>query len=260
MRDTQRQTQATTRRPPTCKPHLRSSEGGVLSKGCPRFEKCTHSKSGPERRQPERRQPEPRRPERRQPDDANLSGANLYSQPARRQPERRQPARDLPEPDILLGPFSTTSRGLFVADTGLGKTNVAMAVAFAMTDGQTFLHWSCKRPARVLFIDGEMSKRLLRRRIRDATKRCVAATDDLYFLSREDVEMMPPLNTTEGTAVYRHVHRPDRRRGFRVFRQHSIAACRRHEGRRKLATDLAVDTSPDSPVRYRANVDTSHGT
>ena len=106
--------------------------------------------------------------------------------------------RDLPEPDILLGPFSTTSRGMFVADTGLGKTNVAMATAFAMASGQKFLHWSCQRPARVLFIDGEMSKRLLRRRIRDATARSGRIPAGLYFFSREDFETMPPLNTAQG--------------------------------------------------------------
>ena len=107
-------------------------------------------------------------------------------------------SRDLPEPDILLGPFSTTSRGLFVADTGLGKTNVAMGAAFAMASGQPFLHWSCKRSARILFIDGEMSKRLLKRRIRDAVNRCGAIPEGLYFLSRDDVETMPSLNSPEG--------------------------------------------------------------
>lgn len=108
--------------------------------------------------------------------------------------------RDISEPDILLGPFSTTSRGMFVADTGLGKTNVAMAIAFAMASGQPFLHWNSHRPARVLFIDGEMSKRLLRSRIRDEAKRCGQIPETLFFVSSDDVEDMPPLNTAQGQA------------------------------------------------------------
>jgi hypothetical protein len=89
---------------------------------------------------------------------------------------------------------------MFVADTGLGKTNFAMAVAFAMASGQSFLHWNSYRPVRVLFIDGEMSKRLLRSRIRDAVKRCGQIPETLYFVSCDDVEDMPPLNIDEGQA------------------------------------------------------------
>ena len=44
--------------------------------------------------------------------------------------------RDIPDADLLLGPFSTTSRGLFSADTGLGKTNFCMALAAAMAEGR----------------------------------------------------------------------------------------------------------------------------
>jgi hypothetical protein len=60
--------------------------------------------------------------------------------------------RDLTEPDFLLGQFiSTTSRMLLVAPTGLGKTNLAMAVGAAIADGADFLHWiGCGRQRHVL--------------------------------------------------------------------------------------------------------------
>ena len=106
--------------------------------------------------------------------------------------------RDLPEPDLLLGPFSTTSRGMLVADTGIGKTNIAIAMAFAMAGGQPFLHWTGYRTARILFIDGEMSRRLLRARIRDAARRAGAVPENLYFLCRDDLPDMPPLNSRAG--------------------------------------------------------------
>lgn len=107
-------------------------------------------------------------------------------------------SRDIPEPDLLLGPFSTTTRAMFVADTGLGKTNFAMAVAFHMAGNKNFLHWKTLRSARVLFIDGEMSKRLLRSRIRDAARRFNGNPEGLRFLCRDDCEDMPPLNTSAG--------------------------------------------------------------
>jgi hypothetical protein len=109
-------------------------------------------------------------------------------------------ARDIPEPDILLGPFSTTSRGMFVANTGLGKTNLAMAIAFAMAAGQSFLHWTNHRAARALFIDGEMSRRLLRSRIREAVNRCGQIPDELHFISCDEIDGMAPLNTEGGQA------------------------------------------------------------
>jgi hypothetical protein len=110
-------------------------------------------------------------------------------------------ARDIPEPDLLLGPFSTTSRTLMVADTGLGKTNLCLAMAFAMALGQPLLHWAAGRRARVLFIDGEMSKRLVKARLRDAVRRAGGVMPEtLYVLSRDAVEDLPPLNTPEGQA------------------------------------------------------------
>src|SRR5271169_3531487 len=74
--------------------------------------------------------------------------------------------QDIPAPDFLLGEIlSTTSRALFVATTGLGKTNFAIALGMASAAGDNFLHWRAgEGPRRVLFIDGEMSRRLIRRR------------------------------------------------------------------------------------------------
>jgi len=110
-------------------------------------------------------------------------------------------ARDLPLPDFLLGAWlSTTSRVICNAPTGLGKTLLLMALAFAVAAGRDFLHWRGIRPARVLFIDGEMSRRLLKQRIADEANRSGERPAGLHFLSHEDVEL-PPLNTPEGRAI-----------------------------------------------------------
>src|SRR5262245_48080157 len=74
--------------------------------------------------------------------------------------------RDLPEPDFLLGQWlTTTTRCLMYGPTGLGKTMVGFAIAMRACVAAGFLHWSGVRPCRVLYIDGEMSRRLLRKRL-----------------------------------------------------------------------------------------------
>lgn len=109
--------------------------------------------------------------------------------------------RDLPPPDFLLGELlSTTTRAMLVGPTGLGKTMVGLALGLALTQGPgDFLHWKIPRQARGLYVDGEMSRRLMKRRIIDEVRRQAAATHaPLFILSREDFPDMPPLNTPEG--------------------------------------------------------------
>jgi hypothetical protein len=76
--------------------------------------------------------------------------------------------RHLPEPEFISGRWlTTTSRVLVVAPTGLGKSLLLIALAMAIAAGRGFLHWVEGRPAKVLYIDGEMSARLLKRRLTD---------------------------------------------------------------------------------------------
>jgi hypothetical protein len=110
-------------------------------------------------------------------------------------------SRDLPPPDRLMGEWiTTTSRILISADTGLGKTNLGMALGAHSAAAISFLHWQAHRPARVLYIDGEMSRRLFKQRIADATRRLGLSPSGLFLFSREDVENFQPLNTPVGTA------------------------------------------------------------
>jgi hypothetical protein len=70
--------------------------------------------------------------------------------------------RDLPKPDFIMGNWlTTTTRVLMTAATGLGKTNFGLALAQRSGVGADFLHWKARRACRVLYIDGEMSRRLL---------------------------------------------------------------------------------------------------
>src|SRR5262249_1018394 len=59
-------------------------------------------------------------------------------------------------------------------------------------------HWRMERPRRVLYVDGEMSRRLLKQRVEDATRRLAVSPPGLHILSHEDVEDFQPLNTEAG--------------------------------------------------------------
>jgi hypothetical protein len=110
-------------------------------------------------------------------------------------------ARDLPAPDFIMGSWlSTTTRGLLVGPTGLGKTNLALALALHIAVGRDFLHWRGQRSCKVLYIDGEMSRRLFKQRIEDAVNRLGERPAGFHALSHEDVEKFAPLNTRAGRA------------------------------------------------------------
>jgi hypothetical protein len=118
---------------------------------------------------------------------------------------------DIPEPDRLLGDLITrTTRMFLVGRTGLGKTLLGLAIAAGVASGQGFLHWLSSRPARVLYIDGEMPAELIKPRAADAMRRLGVAipVENLLIFGRdieaEAMRICPslppfgPLNTDEG--------------------------------------------------------------
>lgn len=120
-------------------------------------------------------------------------------------------ARDIPEPDRLLGDLlTTTARVFLVGRTGLGKTLLGLAIAAGIASGTGFLHWRSDRPARVLYLDGEMPAELIKPRARDAIRRLgveIPAGNLLIFgrdIEKEARSICPnlppfaPLNTEEG--------------------------------------------------------------
>lgn len=118
---------------------------------------------------------------------------------------------DIPPETRFLGDLITdTSRVFIVGGTGLGKTQIAHAMAAGIATGEGFLHWRCDRPARVLLIDGEMSRSLIKDRIGSAIRRATAAVPSgnlaVYALDRSEdfakqfpgLGLFEPLNTTPG--------------------------------------------------------------
>jgi hypothetical protein len=108
-------------------------------------------------------------------------------------------ARELPMRDRLLGSiFTTTTRAMLSAKTGLGKTQLGFAFGFAMTSGRDFCHWKVRRRCRVLIVDGEMSVELVKERLADAERRIGQRPEKLFMLCKEDAANMPTLDTEEG--------------------------------------------------------------
>lgn len=142
------------------------------------------------------------------PDDyGGTSGAEVEERPKRPPMTIAEWAeRNLPDPDFILGNWlSTTCRVVLNAATGIGKTNFALALAMHVAAGRDFLHWRGRRKCRVLYIDGEMSRRLLKQRIADAAQRLGEVPEGFHAVSHEDIENFAPLNTPAGQKQIEHL-------------------------------------------------------
>jgi RecA-family ATPase len=109
-------------------------------------------------------------------------------------------SRPLPERDYLLGHvICTTSRVLLFGDTGVGKTLLAADIAGATAAGQSFLGWQGRRPATVMYLDGEMPAETFKERMQLIAAQ-YGADLPLYGYCRDALSAgeMPPLNTPEG--------------------------------------------------------------
>lgn len=112
----------------------------------------------------------------------------------------------LPEREMLLFPF-LLSQGLCLlyAKRGVGKTHIALGIAYAVATGGKFLKWTAPHPKKVLYIDGEMSALAMQERLRRiSVMEDVQPPDPSYLrLITPDLqeEAMPDLATKEGRAA-----------------------------------------------------------
>ncbi len=118
-------------------------------------------------------------------------------------------AMALPAREIVLAPW-LPSQGLAMihAPRGVGKTFLAISIAYAVASGGTFLKWTAPTPRGVLFIDGEMPQVVMQERVA-----AVAASVDyeqqapLRIITPDQQNYaMPDLATPEGQeAVNAHI-------------------------------------------------------
>lgn len=159
-------------------------EFGLPADGLPDYEPMNSAAIAAAKKEPQRDPPE----------------IEIATLPPLSVPEWRD--RILPSLVLLMGEWlSTTSRVLITAATGLGKTNFGLALAMYAAAGLDFLHWKAYCKARVLYIDGEMSRRLLKMRVLDEANRIGTDPESFFALSHQDIPGgMKALNTPEGQA------------------------------------------------------------
>ncbi len=75
--------------------------------------------------------------------------------------------KDLPPREFLLDPIlRRKGLAMLYGPRGLGKTHVALGIAWAVATGASFLRWKASRPRRVLYVDGEMPAGDIQERLR----------------------------------------------------------------------------------------------
>lgn len=75
-------------------------------------------------------------------------------------------AKDIPVREPLLSPWLTEqSLSMLYAWRGIGKSWVALSIAYAVASGSAFLGWRAPRKRRVLYLDGELPARVLQSRL-----------------------------------------------------------------------------------------------
>jgi putative DNA primase/helicase len=90
---------------------------------------------------------------------------------------------------------------------GVGKTHVALGIAYAVASGGTFLKWKAPRPRRALYLDGEMPAVAMQERIAAAAQSSDTEppSPDYLRIITPDLQPvgtpMPNLMTEEGRAA-----------------------------------------------------------
>ena len=111
-------------------------------------------------------------------------------------------ALEIPPREMLLAPF-LPSQGLVLifAKRGVGKTHIALGVAYAVATGGEFLRWNAPTAKKVLYIDGEMPASLMQERL----QKIVAMSDThpkegFFTLLTPDLQnhVMPDLSDKKG--------------------------------------------------------------
>lgn len=109
-----------------------------------------------------------------------------------------------PREQILSPWLLTQSLNMLYAWRGVGKTHVALGIAYAIATGGAFLCWSADNRRKVLYLDGEMPGASLQARLAKLITGSTADFEPDYFrILTPDLQegAMPDLATYEGQAA-----------------------------------------------------------
>jgi putative DNA primase/helicase len=111
---------------------------------------------------------------------------------------------DIPPREMVVSPIiPTQGLAMLFASRGVGKTHVALGLAYSVASGSPFLKWTTPKPRKVLYIDGEMPAVAMQDRIStiiDATDNEPPGEDYLRLIT-PDLQGdygIPDLSTVEG--------------------------------------------------------------
>lgn len=112
--------------------------------------------------------------------------------------------RELPPREDILAPWlPVQGLTMIYAPRGIGKTHVALGIAYAVANGSTFLNWQAPKPRGVLYLDGEMPAALMQERLRALIGSKGEIPKAPFQLLTPDLQngSMPDLATYQGQAT-----------------------------------------------------------
>lgn len=118
--------------------------------------------------------------------------------------------RNIPPREMILSPI-LPSQGLVMiyAKTGVGKTFVALMIAYAVALGDKVFSWQAPKPRKVLYIDGEMPAATMQDRLRLIAKGMGRNLEDPsnFRIITQDLQPngIPDLATKEGQEIIESV-------------------------------------------------------
>jgi AAA domain len=115
-------------------------------------------------------------------------------------------AATFPPREQILGPW-LPDKGLAMlyAPRGVGKTFLALSIAFKVATGGQMLGWKAPRPRRIVYLDGEMPAAVLQERFASIVRTSNVEVDPGYFrLVAADFQQdgLPDLSDAESQRFY----------------------------------------------------------
>lgn len=113
---------------------------------------------------------------------------------------------NLPPRENILEPWCPKAGLIMIhAKRGIGKTYFALEITMAIAYGHSFLSFHAPKPARVLYIDGEMPANTMKARLEQIKKRMPDKNfiEPVFITPDLQEGIMPDLSTSEGREALR---------------------------------------------------------
>lgn len=121
-------------------------------------------------------------------------------------------AMELPPRENILSPcLPKQGLAMLHSKRGIGKTFMALNIAYAVACGGPFLRWEAPQPAEVLYLDGEMPANVIQERLAQIVQcNALEPQKPLLIMSPDLQEQaMPDLSTSEGQRAVEKYLSPD---------------------------------------------------